>query len=398
VIQRAQDKSARPVARSGTAIFPFDLRNPALALLLLAALTSCAGASPGSGDAATAAAEDVATHTVRRAISPGGCDPRLSQDKAPASVEAQPATPAPPLGWLGRLRRLFSLTLGGGRPHELDTAPLRQTFCETFDAPLDISYPGINPKGRWKTNYWFGSDGYAHEYDGQTSVWQDGPSSRMIDREFQVYSDPFYEPNLPSPFAVKAGALTISAYKNPDRVNSKLVNPRTGKAADYVSGLITTEKSFRQTYGYFEATVTLSSVDGAFPAFWLLGEPYTAYTGDEIDIFEHLGKYPQKLWLNTHMPRLGEVKTPGAVVGIDDPSIPHAIGLLWTPDRLTWFVDRHAVFSGPNQGFHKPMYLLLNLAVGGWDGNAPQDPDSFRPAFKVHSVKAWALPDATRSR
>jgi len=174
------------------------------------------------------------------------------------------------------------------------------------------------------------------------------------------------------------------------RACRKTINPRSGHTAKYVSGLITTEKTFRQTYGYFEAVVSLPSVRGAFPAFWLLGEPYTPHQGDEIDIFEHLGGHPDKLWLNSHLKRIG-ADTPGLVRGVDM-TRPRAIGLLWTANRLTWFIDGKRMFSAPNRDFHRPMYMLLNLAVGGWDGALPEDAGGFPASMRVYSVKAWALP------
>jgi serralysin len=286
----------------------------------------------------------------------------------------------------GALRR-FWRRLEGKVTLQLDVRPMTPTFCESFDGPLDIASAG-HPDGRWRTNYYFGSDGYSHP--GEATPRPDLADSRMLEREAQVYSDPLYAPDLPSPFATRGGVLTISAIANPASGDPKTTKPDTGKAARYISGLITTQGSFRETYGYFEAVVSLSPVRGAFPAFWMLGEPETPYAGDEIDIFEHLGKTPDRLWMSTVLPRT-KAGVSQQVDGIDM-GRRHAVGLLWTAERLTWFIDREPVFTTANDGFHRPMYLLLNQAVGGWDGNMPEDAQAFPALMRIYSVRAWALP------
>jgi hypothetical protein len=37
------------------------------------------------------------------------------------------------------------------------------------------------------------------------------------------------------------------------------------------------------------------------------------------------------------------------------------------------------------------MYMLLNLAVGGWDGNDKEDPNAFPATLRIDSVRAFSL-------
>lgn len=49
----------------------------------------------------------------------------------------------------------------------------------------------------------------------------------------------------------------------------------------------------------------------------------------------------------------------------------HVYGVTWTKDSLVWSLDDQIIFSTPTPpDMHKPMYLLVNLAVGGsWPGS-----------------------------
>ena len=55
----------------------------------------------------------------------------------------------------------------------------------------------------------------------------------------------------------------------------------------YNSGLITTQGSFSQQYGYFEITAKLPSGQGLWPAFWMLNAGNGGSYVGEIDAFEN---------------------------------------------------------------------------------------------------------------
>lgn len=246
------------------------------------------------------------------------------------------------------------------------------SFSETFGAPLSV-VDRATGKGRWKTNYWFGD--------------QNAACSRSLPQEKEIYVD--REFCGIDPFRQSEAGLTIIAAKNARPSDPRLFNPYTGRKQPfpYTSGLITTETSFRQRYGYFEARMSFPQVRGCWPAFWLLGPPNGPHAGDEIDVIEWVASNPKRLFFNAHLAGQANSKW---IDGYDTARL-MTYAVLWTPDRLAWMVNGSKVHEQANPGLHEPMYMLLNLAIGGWDNNLPEDPSGFPAALHVASVKAYRL-------
>ena len=255
------------------------------------------------------------------------------------------------------------------------TPPLEVSFSETFARPISFYDPRTRA-GRWKTNYWFGN--------------QQDASSRALPAEKEIYVDAGYCGI--NPFVRTGQGLKIVAAKNANPADPRLFNPYTGRTTPlpYTSGIITTERSFRQRYGYFEATMSFPQVRGCWPAFWLLGPPDSPNAGDEIDVIEWVASNPRRLFFNAHFGGKAEATW---VDGFDTAQ-PNTYGVLWTPANLAWFVNGKPVHSRRNPGLHQPMYMLVNLAIGGWDNNLPEDPSGFPCALVVSSVKAYRLRSA----
>ena len=254
----------------------------------------------------------------------------------------------------------------------LKRSRLVQTFADDF-SPLDIYDPVTNPKGRWKTNYDFG--------------WQLGASSRTLNGEQEVYVSSQYDGV--NPFGYGERALIIKAARNKD-----LNDPKTA-GKPYTSGILTTSTSFSQLYGYFEMRAQLPVVPGAWPAFWLVTPLNPAITapqyGDEIDVMEFLGQDSHTIYCSLHWPlATGGVHSKTFPVPISRPDEMHSYGVLWTPDSIVWYVDDIEVSRHPNPKMNQPMYMILNLAVGGWNNNLP--PESL-PAMaeRVSHVRAYKL-------
>jgi beta-glucanase (GH16 family) len=254
----------------------------------------------------------------------------------------------------------------------LDRSQLIPTFSENF-ASLDLYDADKNPHGRWKTSYDFG--------------WPTNPSSRTLDGEYEVYSDQAYD-NV-DPFQIRKGALAITAQKN-----NATSDARTGGKA-YTSGLLTTSASFTQLYGYFEMEAALPAVPGAWPAFWL-NAPFdpkvtTAQHNGEIDVMEFLGNDPSKIYCSLHWPDShGGYPFSTDAVKVSDVTRPHTYGVLWTASRIIWYVDDVEVDRRSNPGLNTPMMMLVNLAVGGWNHNAPA---ASLPSMQmlVYRVQAFRL-------
>lgn len=264
----------------------------------------------------------------------------------------------------------------------LDRTRLTPAFDEEFARAPSFYDPLTAPHGKWKTNYWFGVQQAA-----AAKGWE--PRTLVPNGEMQYYGDPALGM---SPFAWSGGVLTIAARPNP-----WIANPVTNKLP-YLSGLITTEKSFALTYGYFEARIAFPSGKGIWPAFWLLpvpklvkGAPQSPGTS-ELDIFESIGE-PGKLYF-TYFPTLPNNRKAGNGKALEtgrDLNAFHTYGALVTPQYLAWYFDGEEVRRVPNKDFHQPLYMLLNLAIGGtWPGKPAAD--MHWPAeMRIDWVRAYRL-------
>ena len=276
------------------------------------------------------------------------------------------------------LLSLFAITplLLSGNTTQVRTLDASQlgplTFAEDCLQPLDLWSADGKPRGRWKTNY-FHSD-------------QHGFSSRNLagNGDRQVYSAPTY--NGVDPFGQVHGECLISAD-----VDHAPSDPRNG-GAPYTSGILSTEKSFAQRYGYFEMRAALPQAKGMWPAFWLWSA--NVPEGHEIDVLESVqdgsvyGGYVD--WsvpttTNGQQGRRWLVRVRAVTDRLRD------YGLLWTPTRLCYYLDRVERGCTDNPGFNSPMFLMLNLAVGGhWPGN-PSPDTSWPQVMRVKFVHVYML-------
>lgn len=233
-------------------------------------------------------------------------------------------------------------------------------------------------------------------------------SSLPGNSERQWYINHRYSPTQGvKPWRVENGELVITASRTPETIRQIIgYDPKLfpGMPAEfllgrynYVSGRLSTHNSFSQLYGYFEAEIKCPKGQGLWPAFWLL--PADMAWPPEIDVLEVLGHDPLTAYQTVHWndPPVPEDK--GGVHKSDhvapkiDTTQWHRYGVRWAPDFVVFFIDgvETGRFPTPLHLKTKPMYMILNLAVGGsW----PRDPDAstvFPAEMRVRSVKAWKL-------
>jgi beta-glucanase (GH16 family) len=124
------------------------------------------------------------------------------------------------------------------------------------------------------------------------------------------------------------------------------------------SGMVTSKPGFNFTYGLVEVTAKLPYGPGLWPALWL------AATNDqwppELDIMEHWYSEPQaKVYDHTIGSKYigGPVPTPANLsAGF------HTYSLLWTKDRVTWYLDGAQVFTTTSYVPQQAMYFIANVA------------------------------------
>lgn len=180
-----------------------------------------------------------------------------------------------------------------------------------------------------------------------------------------------YYTNASENLAVENGQLIITAR-----------HEGTG-ATEYTSARIITKGLFDFEYGKVEARMKLPLGQGLWPAFWTLGaniEEVSWPRCGEIDIMEHVSNeymtHGAVHWENNGHAYVGN----GTNV---DPTQYHVYGVVWEEGLIRWYVDgiqfyQFAIQASNNtdDAFRHPMFLLLNMAIGG---NWPGYPDATTP-------------------
>ena len=247
-----------------------------------------------------------------------------------------------------------------------DGRKLELTFREEFDRfrPLRGGKDGI-----WRTTF------------GDGSKSDIGARTLSANKEVQVYVDADMADAAGliglDPFKAHDGVLSITADRAPAHLR-----PRLGGYA-YTSGLITTQPSFRQTYGYFEMRAALPRGKGLWPAFWLL--PADLSWPPEIDVMESIGD-PGRVYVTAHS-RTG--KAQGIEVRVAGDGF-HTFAVAWDPKVLVWYFDGAEVGRQPTPSdLNKPMYLLANLAMGGDWAGTPDETTAFPATYAIDYIRAY---------
>lgn len=171
----------------------------------------------------------------------------------------------------------------------------------------------------------------------------------------------------------------------------------------YTSASVNTRNTASWKYGRFEIRAKLPKGKGFWPAIWFLSplrtpnvpgpplprlpngrevpSPHRGAGGGEseqgeIDLMETWGSRENRTYVYIH-------GTPGPTPSTsvqherDIYNEFHLYAMNWYPDRIDFFRDDEKVltFEKPERGwaFDKPMYLIMNIAVGGPDEPAPDD-------------------------
>ncbi|HEY0454351.1 discoidin domain-containing protein [Actinophytocola sp.] len=183
-----------------------------------------------------------------------------------------------------------------------------------------------------------------------------------------------------------AGNLVIQARREVTPGSACPPDPNSGGATtcQYTSGRINTHGKFDTTYGRVEARIKVSTTQGLWPAFWMLGSNFFAgtpwpYSG-EIDILEHIGREPNLVHSTLHAPAYfggGGYGAPfdfGSAAG----GAFHVFAVEWDSAHMTFFVDSNPFFTVDRAAlestrgpwvFDHPFFIILNNAIGGdWPG------------------------------
>lgn len=239
----------------------------------------------------------------------------------------------------------------------------------TFSDDFDTFRPFVGGHGTWRTTF---GDGRVDDLD-QRTIRKNG--------ELQVYADSAMHdtagPLGLDPFAIKNGALEITAARTGQGMAARL-----GGYA-YTSGMISSQPSFAQRYGYFEMRATLPAGKGLWPAFWLL--PSDLSWPPEIDVMESIGD-PATVYVTAHS-KTAEAK--GFEAKLTGGGF-HTFAVSWDPKSLIWYVDGAEVGRQATPAdMTKPMYLLANLALGGGWAGAPDATTRLPARYVIDYIRAY---------
>lgn len=255
---------------------------------------------------------------------------------------------------------------------KLDRSDLKLTFADQFDT-LSLR---SGESGTWDTNFWWGKPNGSTLEDNGEQQW---------------YIDHDYAPTRSvDPFDVENGILTITAARAAEAIKPHINN------YDYTSGLLTTYQSFSQTYGYFEIRADMPDNHGVWPAFWLL--PSDGSWPPEIDVVEMRGQEQNTVHVAAHSMETGSRTAVSSAINVASTEGFHSYGLLWTKEELVWYFDDVEVFRADTPAdMHDPMYMLVNLAVGGMAGT-PNDGLATPAEMRIDYIRAYQLPSTASSQ
>ncbi|UVE94089.1 glycoside hydrolase family 16 protein [Dietzia sp. B32] len=238
------------------------------------------------------------------------------------------------------------------------------------DAPLilDEEFDGTGlDTGVWNTCHW----------------WDNGGCTIATNNELEWY--------LPGQVRVADGTLRLTAEQ-------RRVVGAEGRTFPYVSGMVSTgpprygaEPKVAFTYGTVEVRFRAPIGAGLWPAIWML--PANQESKPEIDIFEAVGQRPGQATIYFHPDP--ELNLPASHTLVQLPpgvdiADTHTVRLHWSPNRLEFFFDGEKAWEVTGEQVpDEPMYLVINLAVGGDFGGQP-DQSATPATFEIDYARIWS--------
>jgi beta-glucanase (GH16 family) len=278
-----------------------------------------------------------------------------------------------------------------------DKGTMTLVWADEFDGP-DGSAP--NP-ANWNYNVGNG--------------WNDGAN------QFLGWGNFEQEWYRPENAFISGGNLVIEAQYKPTPVSI------AGKSWSIFSSRLTTAGKHAWTYGKIEARIKLPHKVASWPAFWMMGESSDGTYTDkrdvpmnyrdtmstvwascgEIDIMEQKNlenKVRQNMFWDG---RVGLLPWAGDKVGQNPNQAGfetkveefHVYAIVWNKKSIHWLVDGVEAHDADIdirdevlEEFHKPMHVILNLAIGGnYTGNATPNPADFPMRLNIDYVRVYQM-------
>ncbi len=214
--------------------------------------------------------------------------------------------------------------------------------------------------------------------------------------------------------SVHDGCLVITGrrekWTNPNPVKNPDYNQiRSRKEADYTAASIYSRQGW--THGRIEVRAKLPYGRGLWPAIWMMGTNFPVDGWPrcgEIDILEYIGVEPNLARSGLFM-KNGKADTPlhWNAYGQFPLELPefifHVYAMEWNSQEVRFIIDNQVKQtikrseaehqSGSPWPFDLPLYLILNLAVGGnLGGIKGVDETVFPAAYQIDYVRVYQKP------
>ena len=229
------------------------------------------------------------------------------------------------------------------------------------------------------------------EFDGpeiDAANWtQETGGNGWGNAELQFYT------NKPDNAFIEDGHLVIQALQ------------QNHQGRKFTSARMITKEKFEQAYGRFEARLKIPHEQGVWPAFWTLGgdidEVGWPQCG-EIDIMENIGSEPAIVHGTVHGPGYSGANGVGAAYSLPDgrsfTDDFHIYAIEWESTAIRWYVDdilTNTITTDDVPGkwvYDHPVFILLNVAVGGYWPGSPDDTTVFPQRMLVDYVRVYERP------
>ena len=262
--------------------------------------------------------------------------------------------------------------------------------------------------------------------DGYRLVWhdefdKDGPLNGAdwgYERGFVRNQEAqFYQPENA---VCKDGFLVIEARKE-SKPNPNYQAPggrgSTGwpnlPTIEITSASVNTRGKHEWTYGRFEIRAKIDVRSGSWPAFWSLGTTGGWPGNGEIDIMEYYRNMvlANVAWQGANGAVWNSVRTRLGTLPADWAQKFHTWRMDWDEKAIKLFLDEVKVNeqdlsktvntggrgAGVNPFIDRPIYVLLNQAIGGQSGG-DYSKTEFPIYFYIDYVRVWQKPPATQPK
>jgi PKD repeat protein len=189
--------------------------------------------------------------------------------------------------------------------------------------------------------------------------------------------------NRPENIIVQNGVLKIKTIKE------------SYSGSNYTSARILSKDKFSFKYGKVEIKAKLPVGGGIWPALWMLGNNINTVgwpACGEIDIMEHVGSSPNKIYGTLHHPGHSGGNADGGTTIISNATTEfHLYTLDWRADSIKFYVDNQLFYSFTNSAslpFNQNFFLIINCAIGGNFGGAI-DPNFTSSIFEIDYVRVY---------